>query len=205
MRSFRYLLSGALVPAILAAPPAATPPRSEPTADELFQLGQQLFDQLAPPEIKAQYEFPSKQQWDEFAVRLQKALQGDDLAALADYAPQARAALPALRLFPEYADYTDWLTARLDELEAAEQIVAPPAARAPARPAAPAPAPAPAPLPRPIPAPPKAPAASFIPHYDLFLARARSSTAPARAAALREDVRRNVESNHGNVIFGCVP
>ncbi len=186
MRSFRYLLSGALVPAILAAPPAATPPRSEPTADELFQLGQQLFDQLAPPEIKAQYEFPSKQQWDEFAVRLQKALEGDDLAALADYAPQARAALPALRLFPEYADYTDWLTARLDELEAAEQIVAPPAARAPARPAAPAPAPALAlaPLPRPIPAPPKAPAASFIPHYDLFLARARSSTAPARAAAL---------------------
>ena len=180
MRSFRYFLSGALAPALLAAPPSATPPRPERTADELFQLGQQLFDQLAPPEIKAQYEFPSKQQWDEFAVRLQKALEGDDLAALADYAPQARAALPALRLFPEYADYTDWLTARLDELEAAEQIVAPPAARPPARPAAPAPAP----LPRPIPAPPKAPAATFIPHYDLFLARARSSTAPARAAAL---------------------
>jgi len=180
MRSFRYFLSGALAPALLAVPPSATPPRPERTADELFQLGQQLFDQLAPPEIKAQYEFPSKQQWDEFAVRLQKALEGDDLAVLADYAPQARAALTALRLFPEYADYTDWLTARLDELEAAEQIVAPPAARPPARPSAPAPAP----LPRPIPAPPKAPAASFIPHYDLFLARARSSTAPARAAAL---------------------
>lgn len=127
MRSFRCFLSGALAPALLAAPPAVTSPRPEPTADELFQLGQQLFDQLAPPEIKAQYEFPSKPQWDEFAVRLQKVLEGDDLAALAAYAPQARAALPALRFFPEYADYTDWLTARLDELEAAEQIVAPPA------------------------------------------------------------------------------
>ena len=185
MRSFRYFLSGALAPALLAAPPAAPPPRPEPTADELFQLGQQLFDQLTPPEIKAQYEFPSKPQWDEFAVRLQKALEGDDLAALAAYAPQARAALPALRLFPEYADYTDWLTARLDELEAAEQIVAPPAARPPARPSAPAPAPPS----RAIPTLPQAPAASFIPHYDLFLARARSTTAPARAAALLPPLR----------------
>jgi membrane-bound lytic murein transglycosylase D len=185
MRSFRYFLSGALAPALLAAPPAVTSPRPEPTADELFQLGQQLFDQLAPPEIKAQYEFPSKPQWDEFAVRLQKALEGDDLAALAAYAPQARAALPALRFFPEYADYTDWLTARLDELEAAEQIVTPPAARPPARPSVSAPTPPP----RAIPAPPQAPAASFIPHYELFLARARSTTAPARAAALLPPLR----------------
>ena len=172
MRSFRYFLACVFVPVLGAAPPSPTPPRSEPTADELFQLGQQLFDQLAPPEVKAQYEFPSKQQWDEFAVRLQKALDGDDLTALADCAPQARAALPALRLFPEYADYTDWLTARLDELEAAAQIVAPPAA------------PAPIPPPRPNPTPPKARAASFILHYELFLARTRSTTAPARAAAL---------------------
>jgi membrane-bound lytic murein transglycosylase D len=180
MRSSLCFLSSVLVPALLAAPPPATPSRPEPTADELFQLGQQLFDQLAPPEIKAEYEFPSKQQWDEFAARLQKALEGDDLAALAHYAPQARAALPALRLFPEYADYTDWLTARLDELEAAEQIFAPAVARPPSRPALPAPAP----TPRPIPPPPKVPAAALIPHYELFLARTRSSTAPARAAAL---------------------
>jgi membrane-bound lytic murein transglycosylase D len=177
MRAFRNLLAGVLVSALGATPPAATPPRPEPTADELFQLGQQLFDQLAPPEIKAQYEFPSKQQWDEFAVRLQKALEGDDLGALADYAPQARAALPALRFFPEYADYTDWLTARLDEIEAAEQIVAPVAARPPAPPR------------RASPALPPAPAAAVMPHYDLFLARARSSTAPARAAALLPRLR----------------
>ena len=80
-----------LAPALLVAQPAPvpTPAAAEPTlptTDELFQLGQQLFDQLAPPEIKAQYEFPSRQQWDEFAARLQQALEGDDLSALADYA-----------------------------------------------------------------------------------------------------------------------
>jgi membrane-bound lytic murein transglycosylase D len=156
-----------------------------PSTDELFQLGQQLFDQLAPPEIKAQYEFPSKQQFDEFAARLQKALEGDDLRALADYAPQARAALPALRLFPEYADYADWLTARLDELEAAEQIVAPQPAPGPVTPSPSTPAP----TPRPLAPAPKPPAASAIPHYDLFLARARTTTAPVRAAALLPVVR----------------
>jgi membrane-bound lytic murein transglycosylase D len=189
---FRLLLlrfSLTLAPAALVAQPAPvpTPATTEPalpTTDELFQLGQQLFDQLAPPEIKAQYEFPSRQQWDEFAARLQKALEGDDLAALADYAPQARAALPALQLFPDYADYADWLTARLDELEAAEQIVTP----KPAPTVSP-----PAPKPQPAPLPPK-PAASIetqnskiensLPHYDLFLARARATPAPGRAAAL---------------------
>jgi membrane-bound lytic murein transglycosylase D len=189
---FRLLLlhfSLTLAPAVLVAQPAPVPAPATtepalPTTDELFQLGQQLFDQLAPPEIKAQYEFPSRQQWDEFAARLQKALEGDDLAALADYAPQARAALPALQLFPDYADYADWLTARLDELEAAEQIVTP----KPAPTVSP-----PAPKPQPAPLPPK-PAASIetqnsriensLPHYDLFLARARATPAPGRAAAL---------------------
>ena len=192
------LLSLALAPAFLAAQPAPAPNSTHPPAaatepalpstDELLQLGQQLFDQLAPPEIKAQYEFPSRQQWDEFAARLQKALEGDDLRALADYAPQARAALPALRLFPEYADYADWLTTRLDELEAAEQIVAP--KRTPEPSLAPRPQPAPT---APLPQKPSAPVGnrqspvenlSPIPHYDLFLARARTTAAPGGAAAL---------------------
>ena len=194
MRPLHRLLFLAVTPVFLAAQPAPSPgsppvapaPASAqpaaPTTDDLFQLGQQLFDQLAPPEIKAQYEFPSRQQWDEFAGRLQKALEGDDLAALAEYAPQARAALPALRLFPEYADYADWLTARLDELEAAEQIVAPKPTALP-----PKPKPQPAPLP-PKPAAPietqKSRIENSLPHYDLFLARARATPAPGRAAAL---------------------
>src|SRR2546430_1854821 len=59
----------ALPLAAQTAPPPATPP---PTADDLYQIGKTLFDQLAPPEIKEQYEFPSKEQWDEFAARLQR-------------------------------------------------------------------------------------------------------------------------------------
>ena len=212
MRPLHRLLFLAVTPVFLAAqpapspgsPPAAPAPASAqpaaPTTAELLQLGQQLFDQLAPPEIKAQYEFPSKQQWDEFAARLQKALEGDDLSALADYAPQARAALPALRLFPDYADYADWLTARLDELEAAEQIVAPKPTALP-----------PKPKPQAAPSPPRPQTSSSpienrvtersdssaskienfptIPHYDLFLARARTTPAPGRAAALLPALR----------------
>ena len=189
---FRLLLlrfSLTLAPAVLVAQPAPVPAPATtdpalPTTEDLFQLGQQLFDQLAPPEIKAQYEFPSRQHWDEFAARLQKALEGDDLAALADYAPQARAALPALQLFPDYADYADWLTARLDELEAAEQIVTP-------KPAPTVSPPAPKPQPAPLPPKPSAPIETqkskfenSLPHYDLFLARARATPAPGRAAAL---------------------
>jgi len=189
MRSLRRFLPLVLilVPALLAAqtvapapappPPAAQP--ATPSTDDLFQLGQQLFDQLAPPEIKAQYEFPSRQQFDEFAARLQTALEGDDLRALAEYAPQARAALPALQLFPEYADYADWLSARLDELEAAEQIVAP-------KPAPPAPPTDPAS--KRLPTREHAVLAA-IPHYELFLARARSTSAPGRAAALLPRLR----------------
>jgi membrane-bound lytic murein transglycosylase D len=193
MRPLRRLLLLALAPALLAAQPApvptaaaqpSVPPSAEPatpSTDDLFQLGQQLFDQLAPPEIKAQYEFPSKQQFDEFAARLQKALEGDDLRALAEYAPQARAALPALRLFPEYEDYADWLSARLDELEAAEQIVSqkPTAPASPTSPTAPTRPSAPS-APRP---------GASIPHYDLWLARVSTHTVPARASELLPRLR----------------
>ncbi len=200
MRSLRRFSFLVFTPALLVAQPAATPPTPSPppaqpattATDELLQLGQQLFDQLAPPEIKAQYEFPSKQQWDDFAARLQKALESDDLRALAEYAPQARAALPALRLIPEYDDYADWLTARLDELEAAEQIVA-------QKPTPPAPSPSPTPTPKPIPTPAPTPSrptsptspssGADIPHYALFLSRARTALMPGRAAELLPRLR----------------
>jgi hypothetical protein len=67
-----------------AADPTPTP-AAAPDADALYQLGQQLFGDYAPPEIKDQYYFPSKEQWDAFAARLQRALDGNslnDLSAL---------------------------------------------------------------------------------------------------------------------------
>ena len=190
MRSLRRFLPLVLAPTFLVAQqsaPAASPQKpATPSTDDLFKLGQQLFDQLASPEIKAQYEFPSKQQWDEFAARLQKALESDDLRALADYAPQARAALPALRLFPEYADYADWLAARLDELEVAEQIVA----QKPTAPTPTTPTPSPTPSAPTRPSAPSVPhAGSAIPHYDLWLARVGAHTVPVRAAELLPRLR----------------
>lgn len=153
-------------------PPPATAPAANP-ADDLFQLGQQLFNDLAPPEIKAQFSFPTREQWDEFWTRLQQALEGESLEALASYAPEARTALTALHSIAGYEDLADWLEQRLDEIEGAQQAVAP------------VPPPAPnVPRPAPTPKPKAGPASRAIPHYDLWLARVRQRPAPARSVAL---------------------
>lgn len=157
----------------------STPAGARPVeADELFQAGKQLFDQLAPPEVKAQFQFPNKEQWDEFALRFQRALEGDSLEALVAYAPEARAALAALRLLSGYEDLADWLEQRIDEIEGAQQAVAP------------------APVPRPLPptrpgtvTPPLNATVQPVPHYNLWLARVRDRPLPARAAALMPRLR----------------
>ncbi|HUR60241.1 MAG TPA: lytic transglycosylase domain-containing protein [Opitutaceae bacterium] len=148
---------------------------AKPTAeDALFQQARELFEILAPPEIKAQFEFPSKEQWDAFGVRLTHALESDSLEELAAYGPEARAALNALRTLPGYEDIADWLTQRIDEIEGAEQATRPP----PPTPKSPK-----APTPRSVaPTPP-------VPHYDLWLARVRGRPVPARAAALMPTLR----------------
>ncbi|MSU22232.1 MAG: lytic transglycosylase domain-containing protein [Opitutus sp.] len=166
------VLAGCALTAGAQTPPAApaTPPAN---ADELFKLGQQLFDQLAPAEIKAQFEFPSKEQWDAFAVRLQHALENDSLAELAAFEPEARAALTALRTLSGYEYYADWLEQRLDEIEVAQQLtVGAPRPKIPPLPAQPVPGPAGRP-----------------PHYDLWRARVSARPLPARAAALMPRLR----------------
>ena len=166
---------------LLALPLAAQTPApktapADPTADELFQLGKSLFDQLAPPEIKAQYEFPSKEQWDAFAGRLQSALEGGSLEELAAYEAEARAALAGLRLLPGYEDYADWLEQRIDEIQGAKQAAAPLP-----------PPPPPKPLPPGAKPPPRV--VPLLPHYDLWLARVRARPLPANAAALMPRLR----------------
>jgi membrane-bound lytic murein transglycosylase D len=160
-----------------AQTPAPTQPAAQ-SADDLFKLGKQLFDDLAPDEVKAQFEFPSKEQWDAFAARLQRALEGDDLSALAAYEAEARTALLALRTIPDYEDYADWLEQRLDEIAGARELTAP-------RPPPPTPKP---PLPLPTPKPPIV-APTSLPHYDYWLTRVRTRPAPARAAALMPRLR----------------
>jgi membrane-bound lytic murein transglycosylase D len=174
------LLFFVTVPLAAQSPAPKTAP-VDPTADELFQLGKQLFDQLATPEIKAQYEFPSKEQWDAFAVRLQRALEGGSLEELAAYEAEARAALTGLRLLPGYEDYADWLEQRIDEIQGAQQATAP---QLPPPPSLPPPKPVP---PGAKPPPPQPP--SILPHYDLWLTRVRARPVPASAAKLMPRLR----------------
>ena len=155
---------------------AAEPPKTDslPTSasgslssDDLYEAGRELFEAYAPPDIKARFEFPDKAQWDDFAVRLQQALDNNNLEALAQYEPEARGALAALRSLPGNEEFITWLEERLDYIEAAKQSTQQPTA--PLKPPAAS-------------TPPKTPTlAQFIPHYDLWLRRLHGRPKPAGA------------------------
>jgi membrane-bound lytic murein transglycosylase D len=158
-----------------AAPAPTAPPAAEPADNDLLKAAQQLFEEYAPDELTEHFEFPSEKEWDEFANRLQRALESNDLRRLASYEPEARAALAALNLLPEYHDYVDWLTERLDYIEVAKKSLRP----APPR------RPTPVTPPAITGTPPVLPVAGLvIPHYEPWLERMRQRPAPGRAAAL---------------------
>jgi membrane-bound lytic murein transglycosylase D len=161
----------------LAAPEPVPPakPAAEPEAEGLLGAAQQLFEEYAPDELKDQFEFPSEKEWDDFALRLQQALESNDLRRLAAYEPEARAALAALRLLPEHQEYVDWLEERLDYIEMAKKTLRPQAPSKP-RPVTPPQTPDSGPRPPAV--------AMVIPHYEPWLERMRQRPAPARAAAL---------------------
>lgn len=150
--------------------PAPSAPAAPPADDDLFTLGQALFEAFAPPEIKAEFTFPTREQWDTFAARLEKTRETGSMADLAAYEPEARAALVALRALPGYQDYADWLEERIDEIAVAKKASEP----APVPPQPPV-----GPTPQPIPTPP--PARADIPLYDLWVERVRERPRPVRA------------------------
>ena len=176
---WRFLILSAWLATFAGAAPA--PPEQKPPApavsaerapppvspDQLYETGKALFDQYAPPEIKEQYEFPSKEQWDEFAAKLQRALESNSFEELAEYEPQARAALITLRVLPGYEDYADWLEERLDLIQAAKLAGQQPP-------------------PKPVPPStgPGRPPAPTLPYYDLWRQRLRDRPVPPQAAAL---------------------
>jgi len=181
--------------ASLTAQTAPPPGGQAPSNDELYQMGRQLFDQYAPPDVKAQYEFPTKAQFDDFMARLDKALDEGSLVDLAEYEPQARAALAALRTIPDQTDLADWLSSRLDEIDEAGRISE--GGRKPEPPAV-----AETPATRPGVAPPANPGsagpvgkpaipAARIPYYDRWLAREKGSPEPSNAAELMPRLRRD--------------
>lgn len=146
-----------------ASAPTPTPPQG---TDDLYDVGQQLFDLYAPPEVKKDYEFPSKADWDQFAGRLQQALESNSLGDLGAFEAEARAALVALRAIPGNEDYADWLELRIDEIEAAKLAAKP----APSQPVTTGPSP-------------------HIPYYDLWMHREENRPVPAGAPALIPELR----------------
>ena len=154
-------------------PSAATAVGAE--TDELFRLGQVLFEQLAPAEVKAQYDFPTKERWDAFVAKFRRALEGDSMADLAACAAEGRSALSALRMVPGYEDLADWLEQRIDEFEGAQQSLAPrpvPPKKGTERPGVPPPG-----------------ALQPVPHYNLWLARVRDRPLPKNASVLMPQLR----------------
>jgi membrane-bound lytic murein transglycosylase D len=99
-------------------------PQTQAQSDngDLYQTAKDLFDQYAPPDVKAQYAFPSKADFDRFLAQLQQTLDSGSFADMAAYEPQARGILEAIRTMPDYADMAGWLSARLDELDEAREI-----------------------------------------------------------------------------------
>ena len=159
-----------------AEPAAAVFAAVPPTPEELLAAGSRLFEALAPPEIKAQFEFPTPERWADFVGRLQRAFETESMAELAALAPEARAVLTALKSVSGYEDLAGWLEQRLDELEGAGQAVAPPPAVRPSLP----------PLRPGVPVPPEV---QPVPHYNLWLARVRGRPLPAGAATLMPRLR----------------
>lgn len=179
MSALRRLLLGltlaAVLPAGAAQPkpaPAQSPaastaePALELDVDALYEQGKALFEEFAPEEVKRQFDFPAPRQVQDFATRLQRALESEDLTQLAAYAPEGRAVLHVLRNLPGAETYVDWLAERLDYAEAAATVVR-----------------------RPPPTTPPAIPRLHVPHYDLWLARLKGRPMPRRAPTLLPQLR----------------
>jgi membrane-bound lytic murein transglycosylase D len=156
--------------------PGPAPTETQAASPDLYRLGQDLFEALAPAEFREQFEFLSRDEWDRLGRSLQSALAGGSLAELAALRPTAELALAWARGHPEAAELVDWMERTLDLSEAADLVVHPPP---------------PSPLPRPHPSPP--PRREPVPHYELWRRRLANRPLPPRAAeflpALREIFR----------------
>lgn len=169
---------------------------------ELHRLAETLWSDYAPEAVKAEYELMPREEWISLFELLSAAGAQQDLRQFADFAPATREALSAVRELPEFAELTDWLGARLDEMELASEYLitpAPPLPPDPAPPHAPAPLPPSAPTPTPAPSPDAPPAApvlppkveveplpatsvSQVPLLDEWLTRLKARPEPSRAA-----------------------
>jgi len=173
MRRSLRLRFTALALLLAAAPrqraePAPAPASGAPNdADEAYDAARALWDQFATPDIKRDYYFPSREEFNAFLRKLQAAYDGDSIAALAQNEPGAMQTLQALESVPGQADYTDWLAGRVDELQTAQAIV-----EAERR--------------QPSPPPPRPAAGSLpvVPYYSIWYRRLQRRPVPEAAADL---------------------
>ena len=170
------LLATTILGLACAARALGESPTPTPAEADVYDTAKQLFDQLAPDDVKQQVAFPSREEFEEFSRALDGAMAGDSLDALAKYEPQARDLLEVLRAAPDASEYADWLAARLEELDMARSIAE--ARREPT----PTPAIRVAPQVR-------GAGPSTIPYYDRWVRRLRGRPEPANARELMPRLR----------------
>lgn len=152
-----------------------------PTPEDIGALHdamQSLWNDYAPESVKAEYELIGKEELLALLARVDAAGKQEDLAQMAAYAPETRAAIEAIRALPDYADYADWLREQLADMEAAGEAAKLPPPVAPPTP----------PSGKPGDGKPKPPVArrpgADIPLYEMWLGRVGARTRPAQADAL---------------------
>lgn len=185
MRTRAFVLVFVASVIVATSIPAADNDDSAPVApdlEDLLQAGQQLWDEYAPPEVKAEYEFPTLESVEAYLADLQRAFQEGTFEDLAAYELDATVVLRVLGRFEGGDELVDWLTPRVDYLVAAREL--PPTAFLPPPPPAPARTP-PARSPeeaqravRPA-APPAPPPVPTRPYWDRIIVGRQP---PARAA-----------------------
>jgi membrane-bound lytic murein transglycosylase D len=177
---------------------AAEEPRTETesesaSAEDLLNAGREIWDQNAPAEIKAHFDFPTTEHLEAFLAELQRALAEGSLQELATHEQDARTAVIALRQFVGGDELADWLEPRLDLLTAARRAVElgePPAVTR-TRPMRPGES-APPPMPTPATNRSGDPTPFSRPYWDSVVIR---KTPPARADALVPELKKIFEAN----------
>jgi membrane-bound lytic murein transglycosylase D len=154
----------------------------------IYDFGRRLFDDFVPGQIKEQYEFLSRDDWNTLITQFQAKLGSGSLEEIASLEPNARRTLAALRAKPEMSDYADWFAERLELIQSAKDAVTPPVRlpepATPARPRQPPPFVLPPITLNPQPFYQVPPSHDAIPYYNLCFKRVSRRTKPKNADAL---------------------
>lgn len=127
-----------LAAALLPIPFASSQEEQGLSLDQLFEVGQALWDAHAPEELKEEYRLPTIDEVTGFLSKIETDLVDGNARNLAAYAGEAKMALQLLRNFEGGDALADWLAPRIDYLDASEEIqTAPRIRQAPSKPGEP--------------------------------------------------------------------